>query len=219
MFTSNAIDYITCSIRQTITDIANDTIPNIIICIRKDNPPWLTTAITNQIRRKKRIHKRTKQTNLEGHWVKFRKARNICNKLILNANTKYYSSISEKIHTETTGSKNWWNLVKSLLGDYNNRSIPPIQTNDYIIHDDADKSEMFNDLFCDQSNINDDYLIPPDLDGPSYEKLRQIIITETDVDDILKTLDTSKATGSDMLNLRLLKEASSILKCPLCKLF
>ena len=47
-----------------------------------------------------------------GHWVKFRKARNICNKLILNANTKYYSSISEKIHTETTGSKNWWNLVK-----------------------------------------------------------------------------------------------------------
>jgi hypothetical protein len=35
--------------------------------------------------------------------------------------TKYYSSISEKNHTETTGSKNWWNLVKSLLGDSNNR--------------------------------------------------------------------------------------------------
>jgi hypothetical protein len=49
-------------------------------------------------------------------------ARNICNKLILNAKTKYYSSISEKNHTETTGSKNWWNLVKSLLGDSNNRS-------------------------------------------------------------------------------------------------
>jgi hypothetical protein len=78
---------------------------------------------------------------------------------------------------------------------------------------------MFNDFFCNQSNINEDYLIPPDLDGPSYKKLRQIIITETDVDDILKTLDTSKATGPDMLNPRLLKEASSILKYPLCKLF
>jgi hypothetical protein len=44
------------------------------------------------------------------------------------------------------------------------------------------------------------------------------IITEIDVDDILKTLDTSKATGLDMLNLRLLKEASSILKYPLCTL-
>jgi hypothetical protein len=30
------------------------------------------------------------------------------------------------------------------------------------------------------------------------------IITEIDVDEILKTLDTSKATGPDMLNLRLL---------------
>ena len=48
---------------------------------------------------------------------------------------------------------------------------------------------------------------------------RRDIITETDVDDILKTLDTSKATGPDMLNPIPLKEASSILKYPLCKLF
>jgi hypothetical protein len=80
MFTGHNIDSITCSIRQTITDIANDTIPNRIISIRKDNPPWLTIAIKKQIRCKKRIHKQAKQTNLEGHWVKFRKARNICNK-------------------------------------------------------------------------------------------------------------------------------------------
>ena len=45
MFTGHDIDSITCRIRQTITDIANDTIPNRIISIRKDNPPWLTTAI------------------------------------------------------------------------------------------------------------------------------------------------------------------------------
>jgi hypothetical protein len=45
MFTGHDIDSITCSTRQTINDIANDTIPNRIISIRKDNPPWLTTAI------------------------------------------------------------------------------------------------------------------------------------------------------------------------------
>ena len=126
MFTGHDIDFITCSIRQTITDIANDTIPNRIISIRKDNPPWLTTAIKKLIRHKKRIHKRAKQTNLEGHWLKFRKARNICNKLILNSKAKYYSSISEKIHTETTGSKNWWNVLRSLLGD-SNYTVPSPQ--------------------------------------------------------------------------------------------
>jgi hypothetical protein len=53
MFTGHDIDFITCSIRQTITDIANDTIPNRIISIRKDNPPWLTTAIKNKFETKK----------------------------------------------------------------------------------------------------------------------------------------------------------------------
>jgi hypothetical protein len=71
-------------------------------------------------------------------------------------------------------------IMLGIVSYYKNRSIPPIQTDDDIIHDDAEKSQMFNDLFCDQSNINDDYLIPPDLDGPSYKKLRQIIITEAE---------------------------------------
>jgi hypothetical protein len=38
------------------------------------------------------------------------------------------------------------------------------------------------------------------------------------VEDILKILDTSKAIGPDLLNPRLLKEAASILKYPLCTL-
>jgi hypothetical protein len=58
MFTGHDIDSISCRITQTITDIANDTIPNIIIYIKKDNPPWLTTAMKKQIRHKTRIHKR-----------------------------------------------------------------------------------------------------------------------------------------------------------------
>jgi hypothetical protein len=68
-----------------------------------------------------------KKTNTIGQWEKFLKIRNKCNKLyILNAKQSYFDKISEKINTETNGSKKWWNLVKSLLhsdsgGD---RSIP-----------------------------------------------------------------------------------------------
>ena len=54
MFTGHNIDSITCSIRQTITDIAYDTIPNKIISIRKDIPPWLATAITKTNSRQKK---------------------------------------------------------------------------------------------------------------------------------------------------------------------
>jgi hypothetical protein len=48
------------------------------------------------------------------------------------------------INMETNGSKNWWNLVKSLLhsdsgGD---RSIPPLQVENDMIQDDNKKVEL-----------------------------------------------------------------------------
>jgi hypothetical protein len=68
---------------------------------QKDNPPWITTKIKKYIRRKNRIHKKAKKTNTIGQWEKFRKIRNKCNKLILNAKQLYFDKISEKINTET----------------------------------------------------------------------------------------------------------------------
>jgi hypothetical protein len=51
-------------------------------------------------------------------------------------------------------------------------------------------------------------------------KVYQFLLpAETEVEDILKILDTSKATGPDCINPRLLREAAPILKYPLCKLF
>jgi hypothetical protein len=45
-------------------------------------------------------------------------------------------------------------------------------------------------------------------------------ITETDIEDVLKLLDTTKATGPDLIYPRLLiVEGGSILKLPLCRLF
>jgi hypothetical protein len=54
--------------------------------------------------------------------------------------------ISEKINTEINGSKNWWNLVKSLLhsdsgGD---RSIPQLQAENDMIQDQR-RGEPFTD--------------------------------------------------------------------------
>jgi hypothetical protein len=47
---------------------------------------------------------------------------NKCNNLIRMAKNDYFSTISEKIIAESSGSKNWWNLDKRLLGSSKNRS-------------------------------------------------------------------------------------------------
>jgi hypothetical protein len=87
-----------------------------------------------------------------------------------------------------------------------------------MIQDDNKKAELFNDYFCKQADLNDSV---PDITDILINGLEQITITENEVEDtgILKILDTSKSIGPDLLNPRFLKEAASMLKYPLCRLF
>ena len=61
------------------------------------------------------------------HWERYRVTRNKCNNLKKMAKNDYFSTISEKNKAESSGSTNWWNLVKRLLGSSKNRSIPPLK--------------------------------------------------------------------------------------------
>ena len=64
-----------------------------------------------------------------------------------------------------------------------------------------------------QTDLDDSEAVIPELSLPDIE------ISETDVEDVLSILNPSKASGPDLINPRLLKEAVRQLKCPLCKLF
>ena len=88
-----------------------------------------------------------------------------------------------------------------------------------MIQDDNKNAELFNDYFCKQADLNDSETSVPDITDILINGLEQITVTENEVEDILKILDTSKAIGPDLLNPRLLREAASMLKYPLCTLF
>ena len=80
-----------------------------------------------------------------------------------------------------------------------------------MIQEDTKKAELFNDYFCKQAELNASV---PDITDILINGLEQIIITENEVEDILKILDTSKTIGPDLLIPRLLKEAVYMLKYP-----
>ena len=88
-----------------------------------------------------------------------------------------------------------------------------------MIQDDSKKTELFNDYSCKLADLTDSETFVPDITYILINDLEHITITENEVEDILKILDTSKAIGPDLLNTRLLKEATSMLKYPLCRLF
>jgi hypothetical protein len=50
-------------------------------------------------------------------------------------------------------------------------------------------------------------------------QISEIKLCENQVEDVLKVINPTKASGPDLINPRLLKEAAPIIKNPLCKLF
>ena len=221
IFETNDVDTITRSVTEILIEKADNTIPNRIITVRKDSPPWLTTEIKRHLRKKNRQHKLAKRTQTTGDWAKFRLIRNNCNKLVLSAKHEYFVKLSNEITTESRGNKQYWKLINSLMNidSPDARSIPPLQVNDDLICNDKEKAKIFNDFFCSQSDLDDSNVPVPDITQSQNEGLEHIVITENEVEDILKTLDISKASGPDSISPRLLKEAAHVLSYPLCRLF
>ena len=98
-----------------------------------------------------------------------------------------------------------------------------VSDNDEIITDDHNKANALNNFFASQTYIDDSQATLPELpnheNGPNIPILDSIVLTERNVEDILKTLDTSKAMGPDLINPRILKEASRELSVPLCMVY
>ena len=96
-----------------------------------------------------------------------------------------------------------------------------VSGNDKIITD--NKENALNNFFASQTYIDDSQAtlqeLPNHENGPNIPVLDSIVLTERNVEDILKTLDTSKPMGPDLINPRILKEASRELSVPLCMLF
>jgi hypothetical protein len=188
LFASDDIDSITRSIVKIFINEVDKAIPNRIIRVRKDSPPWLTTEIKKNIRRH---HKRAKRSELADDWTRFRRIRNRCNKLVINSQNDYFPKLSSKIASESRGSKQYWNIIKSLMNydTTDSRSIPPLQVDGDLICDNKDKAKMFNDFFCNQSDLDDTNIPTPNIFLRQQGSLGHIVIAENEVEDILKILD------------------------------
>ena len=133
---------------------------------------------------------------------------------------EHKNNLIKKLINENSSGLNWWKTAKQLTGiKSRGHGIPPLVKNDNLIFDDIEIAIEFNIFFAAQSNIDDCNGTPPNEIQSLIENLKYIVLNEEKVEDVLKIINPSKASGRDLINPRLLKEASSILKNPLCKLF
>ena len=114
------------NLNSTILSLTKECIPNKSIRVRTSDPPWITTLLKKQIRKRKRLYRKAKQTNLARHWIKFRQLRNETNTMIRNSKQQFYDNIAEKLKSKSLSSKDWWSTLKTFISPNLNSAIPPI---------------------------------------------------------------------------------------------
>ena len=125
------------------------------------------------------------------------------------------------ILSQNCGSKSFWQLMGRLAGKQSKTSnIPLLQTpNDSYAFTDSEMANTLNDYFCSISSIDDTNSNLPEFTKRTNYSLSNILISPSEVSDILSNLKLNKASGPDGISHRMLKNTSGSIATPLCKLF
>ena len=95
----------------------------------------------------------------------------------------------------------------------------PLIVDGKILSKDVDKANALNQFFCQQATLEDDNTLLPTIHPLPQHNLSSINITATLVKDLLRILNTSKATGPDNIHPKILKMTADTISSILAKLF
>ena len=127
---------------------------------------------------------------------------------------------SSKLDSPFISGQSWWQTIKSLLSLNKNTSIPALLLdNGEAVHENHTKSNVFNEYFSSQCQLDDHDLPIPPFNHLSDNRLHNLDLSEKNIIDHLKILNLSKASGPDGISPRMLKHTALSISQVLAKLF
>ena len=202
--------YFACSKwNETFLNLAREYIPNKVIKIMTDDKPWYNSELRRLSGKKKNLHRKAKRINSPADWNNFRMIRNLYTGKIRETISKYKAELALKLNEGlSTNPKSWWHITRQFMGKKKYTNIPVMQCGDRILTENYDKAEEFNKAFLKFATIDTSNASLPDIAYKTNSRLNSTNITQAETLDILKSLDTSKATGPDGISCKMLKETA-----------
>ena len=201
-------------------NIARQFILNKVVEIRPRDAAWYNSELRKLKRQKDRAHVNAKSTHKAEDWATFRSIRNNYTSRLRETESNYKQSLALSLqNSQHIQPKQWWHITKQFMGENKDSVIPPMEHNNYTYFDEKEKADAFNKAFLSFSQLNLDQAALPELIYKTDSRLSNIIIHESEVLDILNSLDTSKATGPDGISAKMLKETATSVAPSLTKLF
>jgi hypothetical protein len=222
-FQSNDINVICEQWTSKVLSIAKSTIPNKIVTVRPRDKPWYNSHLRRLKRHAIKLFNSAKHINTADSWTKYKQSFYHYQCELSCLKLEYEQSKYDYLCQEGQNNpKKWWSLLKQInKNNYSSDTIPPIELNNVILTDDADKAEAFNDFFLSVTELDDSNAFLPHepVINPVIDRLEFIEITATDINDQLGLIDVSKAYGPDEISPRLLKEGGNPMSSLLLNLF
>ena len=202
---------------DTIISVARNYIPNKVVLIRPNDSPWYTNDLRNMKRKVNRLFRKFKKKKTEPTWQAYKEIRNKYQKELTESETKYRKSL-HAVLSNSKNTKKWWSTVKDILGKGNDTSYPTLVNGDNYAQTNEEKANQFNEFFLSHNTIDTSNASLPEVPQINLQGLSSIKATENEIYDLIKSLDTNKATGPDGVSPRLLKEADLAIVPSLSKL-
>ena len=109
--------------------------------------------------------------------------------------------------------------TKSYIKNPDKSIIPPLKQNDEIYANDKDKANVLNSYIKSQTNLDDSGKALPVIDTMNNNQLSILQTNSYEVQLMLETLKTGKASGPDTINNYILKNCAHELSPPLAECF
>ena len=204
-----------------ISNIFENFIPNEIITINDQDPPWLTSSIKKKINEKDSFYRSYIQNGRS--LSDFEKVQESCctiNNLILESKKAYYNRLSNKLSNPKTSPKAYWSILKSFFCDKKIPIIPPLLYNNEYITDFKAKADIFNTYFSNQCSLLDNSsTIPEKTIHPLKCYLSSFHVNENKILNHIRSLDINKSHGFDNVSVRMLKICDISIIKPLLLIF
>jgi hypothetical protein len=220
-FVTDDIDEICDTWTSMFKAVSEKVISKKRVKIRPNDKNWYNNYLRNLRIVKDRDYKTWAKAKCDLNWVIYKESRNKyfqeCDRIKIEHEEHIYANLATEINNNP---KRWWSLVGQTMGTSKKSNYPVMIKGGVIYSTDKEKAEAFNETYLESANMAGDlYDVPFEDIIPDHEVLDEIKITERDVADVIKCINTNKAYGPDDVSPRLIKEAGHSIVNILTKIF
>ena len=166
--------------------------------------PWINRIVKQLRRRKQKQYNLARLTNSESHWKRYKTLKKLMQKECRNAYNYYMDhTVYDPYHCGR--KKKFFQHVKSLRRDIS--GIPTLEKDGVVYSTDTSKADVLNEHFF-SIFTTDNSDVTPGLNGVPYPSMPDVEVDTAGIAKLLGNIDPFKATGSDGLPPKLLRELS-----------